>query len=183
MSEKRKLISGSSALRTNDIWSKTIGLDAHAGADDGGVSAAQDSEQTANLLLLAKMQSSSGEARGGCKRCGGVGHLTFQCRNPIASAVSVTNDSGGFSSDSSDDSTSDSDSDSDNDSGSDSSGSDTPAPKQKSKDSSREEKKLKEEKKKEKKEKKKQKKREKKEKKKRSRETDDVDKQTSKKSK
>ena len=92
MSEKRKLISGSSALRTNEIWSKTIGLDAHAGAgdEDAGVWArqTQDSEQTANLLLLAKM-SNSGEVRGGCKRCGGQGHLTYQCRNPAAPPASI----------------------------------------------------------------------------------------------
>ena len=112
MAEKRKLVSGSSALRTNDIWSKTIGLDAHAGTSDSNLSA-KDSEQTANLLLLAKMSNTSSESRGGCKRCGGVGHLTFQCRNHIAS--SGVQSAAKHSSDSSTDTSDDSDSSSSDD--------------------------------------------------------------------
>ena len=83
-------MSSSSALRTNDIWSKTIGYDPYANDGDAAVAAekaAAAAEQQASLLLLAKMQNVSGERneegliRGACKRCNTVGHLTFQCRN------------------------------------------------------------------------------------------------------
>ena len=64
--------------------------------------AAVQEEQAAGILLLAKMSNLSGntlsgipsrqlkyctlsgsENRGGCKKCGLLGHLTFQCRNAI----------------------------------------------------------------------------------------------------
>jgi hypothetical protein len=96
-------MSGSTALKTNDMWSKTIGYNPYAALDEDSVKK-EDSNQTASLLLLAKMSNLSGvESRGGCKRCNMLGHLTFQCRNPIAAAV-ATNES------TSDDSDSDSDS-------------------------------------------------------------------------
>ena len=72
------------------MWSKTIGYDPYANDSDTAAAAAkeaQQAEQQAGLMLLAKMSNLSGEAdadgflRGACKRCNMVGHLTFQCRN------------------------------------------------------------------------------------------------------
>jgi hypothetical protein len=90
MCERRYQISGSAALRTNEIWSKTIGHDPYAAAKTQGseIINANAAEQAANYMLLAKMSNAGSETRGGCKRCGGVGHLTFQCRNPIADTLS-----------------------------------------------------------------------------------------------
>eukprot|EP00607_Mallomonas_marina_P008509 CAMPEP_0182417204 /NCGR_PEP_ID=MMETSP1167-20130531/1631_1 /TAXON_ID=2988 /ORGANISM="Mallomonas Sp, Strain CCMP3275" /LENGTH=119 /DNA_ID=CAMNT_0024590595 /DNA_START=109 /DNA_END=469 /DNA_ORIENTATION=+ len=75
-------VSGSAALRTNDMWSKTIGHNPYA-AENEKQEDSSSAEQTAGLMLLAKMSNLSGGAdtRGACKKCGMVGHLTFQCRN------------------------------------------------------------------------------------------------------
>jgi hypothetical protein len=54
-------VNASSALRTNDMWSKTIGFDPHApseSSNDQDEKAIQ--EQTASFLLLAKMSNLSG---------------------------------------------------------------------------------------------------------------------------
>lgn len=79
--------SSSTALRTNDMWSKTIGYDPYANkSEDAGAKEALVSENAAGLLLLAKMSNVSGAdtTRGACKRCNMMGHLTFQCRNAPA---------------------------------------------------------------------------------------------------
>eukprot|EP01039_Chlorochromonas_danica_P011084 gene11084-12344_t len=74
-------MSSSTALKTNDIWSKTIGYDPYA-ANADAQSDQQSEAQKASLMLLARMSNLSGsESRGGCKRCGMLGHLSFQCRN------------------------------------------------------------------------------------------------------
>lgn len=80
-------MSSSTALKTNDIWSKTIGYDPYSSAEQNKDDAASQ-EHAASLLLLAKMSNLAGsESRGGCKRCGMLGHLTFQCRNAVQSAI------------------------------------------------------------------------------------------------
>eukprot|EP01040_Poterioochromonas_malhamensis_P001025 gene1025-1087_t len=76
-------VSSSTALKTNDMWSKTIGYDPYANQDED-----KDTEKNAihaeSLMLLARISNLSGvESRGGCKRCGMLGHLTYQCRNPV----------------------------------------------------------------------------------------------------
>lgn len=76
-------VSSSTALKTNDMWSKTIGYDPYANQDED-----KDAEKNAihaeSLMLLARISNLSGvESRGGCKRCGMLGHLTYQCRNPV----------------------------------------------------------------------------------------------------
>ena len=54
-------LSSSSALRTNDMWSKTIGYDPYANNEEGrAADEASASEQAAGLLLLAKMSNVSG---------------------------------------------------------------------------------------------------------------------------
>lgn len=102
-------VSSSVALKTNDIWSKTIGHDPYANDAEKSRLAEEEGlrkEQSNSIMLLAKMSKVSGsDNRGGCKICGALGHLTFQCRNKLISVPSVEK--------SSDDSSSDSDSDSD----------------------------------------------------------------------
>jgi len=98
---KKGQMSGSIALRTNDMWSKTIGHDPYAEAKSANSAVSKEmDEQAANIMLLAKMSNTGGESRGGCKRCGGVGHLTFQCRNPVAGEGGAGQDSSSSSSDS-----------------------------------------------------------------------------------
>lgn len=76
-------VSSSGALKMNDIWSKTIGYDPYATLTSGKNQEDRDSNEKAeSLMLLARMSNFSGsEVRGGCKKCGMLGHLTFQCRN------------------------------------------------------------------------------------------------------
>lgn len=64
------------------IWKNTIGYDPYAGEDEKTEDVEKRQEQAQGLMLLARMSNVSGaETRGACKRCGMVGHLTFQCRN------------------------------------------------------------------------------------------------------
>lgn len=109
-------VSGSIALRTNDMWSKTIGHNPYANqaeeesAQADGTLASNSSIAADHLMLLAKMSNLSGvESRGGCKKCGALGHMTFQCRNQAITTISKANDD--------DTSSSSSDSDSDDDDG------------------------------------------------------------------
>lgn len=87
-------VHSSAALQTHGIWQSAIGYDPYAPSnkDDNKksaetVSAAEPEGENAyasfqGLLQLAKITNSiSDEARGACKKCGRVGHLTFQCRN------------------------------------------------------------------------------------------------------
>lgn len=100
---RRGQISAGAALRTNDMWSKTIGHDPYAEKDSSTAPRTGLAEQAANIMLLAKMSNTGNESRGGCKRCGGVGHLTFQCRNPVASATDAPSSSSSSDSDSDND--------------------------------------------------------------------------------
>lgn len=91
-------------MKTNDMWAAVIG-----GSDSGGRSATNGltSEQATNVMLLAKASSaanagSSDVIRGGCKRCGLLGHLSFQCRN-VPQVQKRQSDSDSDSSDSSSD--------------------------------------------------------------------------------
>ena len=86
-------VSGSIALRTNDMWSKTIGHNPYANQSEAltqdDKNADNNSSIAANhLMLLAKMSNLSGvESRGGCKKCGALGHMTFQCRNASSGII------------------------------------------------------------------------------------------------
>jgi len=77
------------ALQTHDIWSKTIGHDPHAPTQKErapGYAGAGPTIDYQAMLALARLTSGSDtgpDTRGSCKKCGGMGHLTFQCRNHI----------------------------------------------------------------------------------------------------
>jgi hypothetical protein len=69
------------------IWKNTIGYDPYAAGDElkDDEDDARKQEQAKNLLKLARISNLSGvESRGACKKCGMVGHLTFQCRNNLS---------------------------------------------------------------------------------------------------
>ncbi|KAH7518629.1 hypothetical protein FEM48_Zijuj09G0191400 [Ziziphus jujuba var. spinosa] len=89
-------VHSSAALRTHGIWQSAIGYDPSAlnKDDDKGYSHLKSSNSGSEpedenayasfqgLLALARITGSNAdEARGACKRCGRVGHLSFQCRN------------------------------------------------------------------------------------------------------
>jgi hypothetical protein len=75
------------ALRTNDIWSKTIGFDPYAASNESKEDERVAQEHSAGLMMLLKMSNLSGsDTRGACKKCGQLGHLTFQCRNTLGAA-------------------------------------------------------------------------------------------------
>ncbi|XP_078445114.1 CAX interacting protein 4 [Wolffia australiana] len=85
-------VHSSAALQTHGIWQSAIGYDPYApekdskgnaserAAGEGGAENAYASFQ--GLLALARITgSSANDTRGACKKCGRVGHLTYQCRN------------------------------------------------------------------------------------------------------
>lgn len=88
-------VHSSAALQTHGIWQSAIGYDPYAptnkdsdkgsaGPGEDGAAASSENAYASfqGLLALARVTGSgSNEARGACKKCGRVGHLTFQCRN------------------------------------------------------------------------------------------------------
>ncbi|KAK2643082.1 hypothetical protein Ddye_024845 [Dipteronia dyeriana] len=87
-------VHSSAALQTHGIWQSAIGYDPYAPNKEDSKSSSQpqstsnepDAENPYNsyqgLLALARITNTNAdEARGSCKKCGRVGHLTFQCRN------------------------------------------------------------------------------------------------------
>lgn len=89
-------VHSSAALQTHGIWQSAIGYDPYAPSKDEDkksstqkASSAADPENAyasfQGLLALARITGSNAdETRGACKRCGRVGHLTFQCRNFVS---------------------------------------------------------------------------------------------------
>ncbi|KAB1208132.1 CAX-interacting protein 4 [Morella rubra] len=87
-------VHSSAALQTHGIWQSAIGYDPYAPNKDDARDSANHTSANAEpdaenayasfqgLLALARITgSNANEARGACKKCGRVGHLTFQCRN------------------------------------------------------------------------------------------------------
>lgn len=81
-------VHSSSALQTHGIWQSTIGYDPYAPKptlSNSNTKPDTDQNPYANyqgLLQLARLTAPSADVvRGACKRCGRVGHLTYQCRN------------------------------------------------------------------------------------------------------
>ncbi|KAD3338548.1 hypothetical protein R6Q59_026690 [Mikania micrantha] len=87
-------VHSSAALQTHGIWQSAIGYDPYAPNKEDNKKSAQPQTSNAEpegenayasfqgLLALARITGSNAdEARGACKKCGRVGHLTFQCRN------------------------------------------------------------------------------------------------------
>lgn len=97
----------SSALHTNELWTNVIGVEQSsdvgsnaaveaalrapgngsgvAGIKRGGTrfdsAIIHPSGALEELAALARIQGGDGDVRGGCRVCGGLGHLTKQCRN------------------------------------------------------------------------------------------------------
>ncbi|CAI5714168.1 unnamed protein product [Hyaloperonospora brassicae] len=76
----------STALKMTGIWKNTIGYDPYAAADEKTETSETSYEQAKGLMALAKLSNKSSDVRGACKKCGMVGHLTFQCRNHLTVA-------------------------------------------------------------------------------------------------
>ncbi|GMI76774.1 hypothetical protein HRI_001346700 [Hibiscus trionum] len=83
-------VHSSAALQTHGIWQSAIGYDPYApNKDDSERSSNQPDGDNAyasfqGLLALARISgSNSNETRGACKKCGRVGHFTYQCKNFI----------------------------------------------------------------------------------------------------
>ncbi|KAK3206270.1 hypothetical protein Dsin_020316 [Dipteronia sinensis] len=91
-------VHSSAALQTHCIWQIAIGYDPYAPKKEDSKSSSSQPQSTSNepdaenlynsyqgLLALARITNTNAdEARGTCKKCGRVGHLTFQCRNYLS---------------------------------------------------------------------------------------------------
>ncbi|OMO91251.1 CAX-interacting protein 4-like protein [Corchorus olitorius] len=84
-------VHSSAALQTHGIWQSAIGYDPYAPNKDDSKTTSNQMAATAEpdgenayasfqgLLALARITGSNAdEARGACRKCGRVGHLTFQ---------------------------------------------------------------------------------------------------------
>ncbi|KAG9454715.1 hypothetical protein H6P81_007619 [Aristolochia fimbriata] len=90
-------VHSSAALQTHGIWQSAIGYDPYAPNKDDNTSRSNASTEPdaenayasfQGLLALARITGSNAdEARGSCKKCGRVGHLTYQCRNFLSLKV------------------------------------------------------------------------------------------------
>ncbi|CAN1231074.1 CAX-interacting protein 4 [Linum grandiflorum] len=97
-------VHSSAALQTHGIWQSAIGYDPYApnkddSKPDNAASSSSDGENAYNsfqgLLALARITGGSNatdEVRGCCKRCGRVGHLSYQCRNFLSTKENIKND-------------------------------------------------------------------------------------------
>jgi len=75
----------SRSLSTNEVWRDVIKHDPYAaGVTTSGQSTSKEdfSEQSKGLLELARLSKST-ESKAMCKKCGGLGHLTFECKNTV----------------------------------------------------------------------------------------------------
>lgn len=99
-------VHSSAALQTHGIWQSAIGYDPYAPnkeekKDKSSQKSTVPEPETENayasfqgLLALARITGSNAdEARGACKKCGRVGHLTFQCRNFLSAKDEADKDS------------------------------------------------------------------------------------------
>nr|AAM67086.1 unknown [Arabidopsis thaliana] len=96
-------VHSSAALQTHGIWQSAIGYDPYAPTSkEEPKTTQQKTEDPENsyasfqgLLALARITGSNNdEARGSCKKCGRVGHLTFQCRNFLSTKEDKEKDPG-----------------------------------------------------------------------------------------
>uniref|UniRef100_A0A0D3G5L9 CCHC-type domain-containing protein n=1 Tax=Oryza barthii TaxID=65489 RepID=A0A0D3G5L9_9ORYZ len=74
-------VHSSAALQTHGIWQSAIGYDPYAPAERSKHQAPHPPPYQSLLTIIRATGSTSDETRGGCRKCGRVGHLTFQCRN------------------------------------------------------------------------------------------------------
>lgn len=83
-------MSSSAALTTSAIWKNVIKYDPYAGSEEAGAGAAEEAamlEQQQGLMDVVKIKARETlgveNKRGACRKCGNVGHLTYQCRNHL----------------------------------------------------------------------------------------------------
>ena len=96
-------VHSSAALQTHGIWQSAIGYDPYAPEKDSKAEVAERAEGEGRaenayasfqgLLALARITgSSANDTRGACKKCGRVGHLTYQCRNFLSAKDKESDD-------------------------------------------------------------------------------------------
>lgn len=78
----------SSTLQTSSVWTNVIKYDPYASTEGtvaGAAAPASDKliEQSKGLMELAKLQAGTAQSRSTCRRCGGTGHFTHECRNAL----------------------------------------------------------------------------------------------------
>ncbi|CCI43189.1 unnamed protein product [Albugo candida] len=82
-------------LKMTGMWKNTIGYDPYAASDEGVQDSELAQDQAKGLMALAKLSNQNTQSRGACKKCGMIGHLTYQCRNHLLDqpkAVSESSD-------------------------------------------------------------------------------------------
>jgi hypothetical protein len=70
------IISGDNALKTHGIWTQTI-----SGSNNNTHNAGPATHGPTLTRQHFTPRTNDAVTRGGCKKCGAAGHLSFQCRN------------------------------------------------------------------------------------------------------
>eukprot|EP00299_Pterocystis_sp_00344_P011527 c5393_g1_i1.p1 GENE.c5393_g1_i1~~c5393_g1_i1.p1 ORF type:complete len:282 (+),score=55.86 c5393_g1_i1:66-911(+) len=93
----------SAALQTTAIWRESIGYDPHAPQETKAPDEAFESMKAmmSNAKVTLKSMNKDSK-RGACKKCGLVGHLTYQCMNSIKVGAEEEEDVSSTSSEDSD---------------------------------------------------------------------------------
>jgi len=77
-------MSTSDSLRTSEVWKNAVGYDPYASVDEQADKLGDEAinEKAKGLFALARLTgNSSSVTPGACRKCGQIGHLSFQCRN------------------------------------------------------------------------------------------------------
>ena len=89
-------VTTSSSLHVNKAFTNAVGYDPYAAPGEASAAASQSQEmleRSKGLMELAKLSSDSTTNRSTCKKCNGIGHLSFQCRNHLAVSLPGANES------------------------------------------------------------------------------------------
>jgi hypothetical protein len=75
----------SGTLKTHGVWKQVIKYDPYAAEGEDSEARPTDSESYKSYMQLARLSGNTSHMknRGACRKCGMMGHMTFQCRNTL----------------------------------------------------------------------------------------------------
>ena len=84
----------SGTLKTHSVWKQVIKYDPYAAEGEDSESRPRNTDSYKNYMQLARLSGNTSHMknRGACRKCGMMGHMTFQCMNAIGRAVENDDD-------------------------------------------------------------------------------------------
>ena len=79
----------SGTLKTHSVWKQVIKYDPYAAEGEDSESGRKNTDSYKNYMKLARLSGNTKHMknRGACRKCGMMGHMTFQCMNAVGRAV------------------------------------------------------------------------------------------------